>query len=177
MLAVDSLGPCVSSLGPLFFLFLANVAAGAARRGQHVSLNCQGKGPVGASVWLSPIIILKVDTYYSCLVHPVRSIYSAPTPRPRRDPVSFLPPSIRGIPRRRPSLVGHCPSCMLPVHASTHRATMNRHAYSNSGAYPLGGRSQFSIQPHKYAPCPVRPVSAIALMSLFPDSLLARNLP
>lgn len=30
---------------------------------------------------------------------------------------------------------------------------MNRHAYSNgnSGAYPLGGRGAFSIQPHKYA--------------------------
>ena len=30
---------------------------------------------------------------------------------------------------------------------------MNRHAYSNNGGqsgYPLGGRPQFSIQPHKY---------------------------
>ncbi|KAH0252113.1 hypothetical protein KCU91_g19020, partial [Aureobasidium melanogenum] len=29
---------------------------------------------------------------------------------------------------------------------------MNRHGYSNSGAYPLGGRSHFSIEPHKFAP-------------------------
>lgn len=44
---------------------------------------------------------------------------------------------------------------MLPVYASADsRDKMNRHAYSNgnSGAYPLGGRGPFSIQPHKFSP-------------------------
>ncbi|KAF1347874.1 Anp1-domain-containing protein [Delphinella strobiligena] len=44
---------------------------------------------------------------------------------------------------------------MLPVYASADpRDKMNRHAYSNgnSGAYPLGGRGAFSIQPHKFSP-------------------------
>ncbi|KAK8219187.1 Mannan polymerase II complex anp1 subunit [Zalaria obscura] len=46
-------------------------------------------------------------------------------------------------------------SWMLPLHASAApKSKMNRHAYSNghTGAYPLGGRGSFSIQPHKFQP-------------------------
>jgi hypothetical protein len=46
---------------------------------------------------------------------------------------------------------------MLPLHASSPRGKMHRHAYLNGhAAYPLGGSGTFSIQPHKYAltiPC------------------------
>jgi hypothetical protein len=49
---------------------------------------------------------------------------------------------------------------MLPLHTSSPKGKMHRHAYSNGQAgYPsLGGNGTFSIEPHKYVkppPCTV----------------------